>query len=480
MNANVCTETPDTNTDNAAASQNESYGKPSVTSTRTKLSYGAGAVSEVLMVNTVKKLASPVMNIQLGINPAVVGILLAVPRLWDALTDPLMGWVTDRTNTRWGRRKPYILLGSICSALSLVGLWMVPEGLGEMGMIIWFMLMLLVFYTCYTIFFVPWIALGYEISGDINDRTRLMSFRTFFVNVGASVMPWILYLTQLPVFENTLEGARVVCAFIGVVVIASGLIVVLMVKEDPQSVRPIKKDKKPPFWSSIRAALGNKPFLRLVIIEVLMLFGISIDYNIGLYLNIYYVHSGDVPAASVWFGWGGTGYNVMAIVTVFFVPALSRRFSKHRALALMFVLAFIGAISRWFTYTPEAPWMVIISPLMTACSFTAMWILVNSMIADICAVDEAQSGFKREGVYGAVNSWIFKAGVSLSFLIGGCTLNWCGFDEALGGNQSSQTLLLMRVIFAFVPAAAILVSIFLAATYPLKDSDILMGKKADA
>lgn len=447
-----------------------------VASIKTKLAYSSGAVPEVLLINTVKTLANPVMNIQLGISPGIVGMALSIPRLWDAFTDPLMGALSDRTQSRWGRRKPYILIGSITSALSLVGMWMVPEGLGQTGLIAWFIGMMFIFYTCYGLFFVPWIALGYEISGDINDRTKLMSVRTFFTNVGGFIPPWVLFFTQLPMFESTLHGARVVCAVIGCVVIAMGLLVVLFTKERPQFAHVSARKVKAPFWGSMRAALSNKPFMRLVSIEVLMLFSISIDYTIGLYLNIYYVNGGDISQGAIWYGWGGTSYNIIALLTVFIVPSIALRFTKSRALALLFIFALIGSLSRWFTYTADAPWMVIIPPIFTACSFTAMWILVNSMIADICDVDEAQSGFRREGIFGSVNSWIFKTGLSIAVIIGGFTLSWCGFDESLGADQSPQALFLMKLVFTFVPAAAILTAIYLAATYPLKDRDIIEAK----
>ena len=135
-----------------------------------KLVYGLGAFVNNLLAAAIGGMVI-VLNLGLGMNPALVGLLGALPRLTDALTDPLMGYISDHTRSRWGRRRPYIFVGAIAAGLIFALLWQLPVGKSENYYFWYFLVGSLFFYLAYTIFATPWVALGYELTPDYHERT---------------------------------------------------------------------------------------------------------------------------------------------------------------------------------------------------------------------------------------------------------------------------------------------------------------------
>ena len=138
-----------------------------------KLAYGSGAFVNNLLGSAIGGM-SIVLNLGLGMDPALVGLLGALPRFSDSLTDPLMGYISDNTNSRWGRRRPYIFVGAILASLFFVLLWQLPRGQSESFYFWYFLVGSVIFYLGYTVFATPWVALGYELTPDYHERTRLM------------------------------------------------------------------------------------------------------------------------------------------------------------------------------------------------------------------------------------------------------------------------------------------------------------------
>jgi GPH family glycoside/pentoside/hexuronide:cation symporter len=143
-----------------------------------KIIYGFGAFVNNLLAAAIGGMVI-VLNLGLGMNPALVGLLGALPRLTDAITDPLMGYISDNTRSRWGRRRPYIFIGAILAGVIFAMLWQLPTGKSESFYFWYFLVGSFVFYLGYTIFATPWVALGYELTPDYHERTRLMGVQNF-------------------------------------------------------------------------------------------------------------------------------------------------------------------------------------------------------------------------------------------------------------------------------------------------------------
>ncbi len=174
---------------------------------RLKLVYGFGA-----FVNNLLAAASGgmmiVLNLGLGMNPALVGLLGAVPRLMDAYTDPIMGYISDNTESRWGRRRPYIFVGAVTVAIIFALLWQLPPDRSESFYFWYFLIGSLLFYLAYTVFATPWVALGYELTPDYHERTRVMAVQNFMGQLAYLVSPWFLWIMQHEGwFDDMVSGA---------------------------------------------------------------------------------------------------------------------------------------------------------------------------------------------------------------------------------------------------------------------------------
>lgn len=436
-----------------------------------KTAFGIGGTADNMMQNGINTMANPVFNIFLGVNPALVSFAIFSARLWDAFTDPTMGSISDNTRGRFGRRRPYMLLGGVLAALMFVALWWVPESMPEMGHFLWFLIGSLVFYTFYTIFSVPYNALSYELSPSYNERTRIMAFKCAFSAVAGISIQWMFRLTQMDCFDNTLDGMRTVSLGAAVIILCSSVVPVLFLKERFAHV----SQKKIKLLDSLKVTLRNRTFTFLIAAIILTCLGLFMVGQLGVYINIFYVYGGDTKAAATMLGFGGMLYHLSGGITAAPVISwISARVGKKRTLMGGLTLAMIGVVSKFFTYTPEMPSLQLVSFLLMSPGLSCLWILTPSMVADICDEDELASGVRREGMYGAVYSNVMKLGVSIGLLFVGFILNASGFDAALGADQSPQALLTMRICFSAVPLVGLLLGLLCISRYPIT------GEKAAA
>ncbi|MEO0054621.1 MAG: hypothetical protein RLZZ50_568, partial [Verrucomicrobiota bacterium] len=197
----------------------------------TRLAYGLGSLVNNLLGAAIGVM-SIVLNLGLGMDPAVVGTLMAIPRLTDAFTDPVMGYISDQTRSRWGRRRPYIFWGAISSGIVFAALWQMPAGYDE-DFYFWFFLVgSIVFYLAYTVYATPWVAMGYELTPDYHERTRLMAVSNFMGQFAWVAAPWFyVFMEDERLFENSVEGAKGLAIMIGVFVAVAGVVPALFCRE---------------------------------------------------------------------------------------------------------------------------------------------------------------------------------------------------------------------------------------------------------
>ncbi len=396
---------------------------------------------------------------------------MTIPRIWDAITDPVMGAISDNFSSRFGRRRPFVFVGGILTAVAFAAIWWIPRGLGEQGTFFAFLGMLLLYYTAFTIFVVPYLALGFEMTPDYNERTRVMSYRSFFSTGAGFAMNWLYWLSQREVFDDIVHGMRWVGIGYGVVLACAALIPALFVKEAyrPPPTELPKRDKGWGFVASIKGTLSTKPFLLVIAACVSVIIGVLSIMQVGLYLNIFYVAEGDQKLASTVQGVAGSCYQVTALLTVPVVSWLGTRLGKRRALMAILSLGVLGSLSSWFTFTPEMPYLQIASLFFSAPAITGLWILAPAMIADVCDYDDDRCGVRREGMFGAAYGWFTKIGGSLALLVSGWLLVATGFDVKLEAGQTESTLVGMRALNACVPAFFFSVAILCVWKYPITE-----------
>lgn len=430
------------------------------------LAYSLGACGEPMVTQSINILATPILNIALGVNPALIGLVISGKSLWDALTDPVMGQISDNHRGPRGRRRPFILLGSLLTGFVGLLVWWIQPGWSEWAILAYFALILLVLTVCTTIFSVPYYAMGIEIGPTYHQRTRVVAYRSIVQTSVGLLSPWFYWFCLLPVFNGELNGARWLSAMTAVVCIIVGIVVYRSCKERTGVTIETPKE---PFWPAAKRIASNPNFLRVLSVFITLVLILGTFTVFSLYLNIYYVFGGDKNAGAKVVGILGTLGTVCAMLAIPFVTWFSKRYQKHNALRLALGMMTIGQILNWFLLTPATPYAQIITPFFYSFGISAVFTVLSSMQADVVDDDELRSGQRREGIFGAVAAWMLKSAGALAVALSGFLVTATGFDVALGASQPDGTFFWMRLLNSFVPAAFLILCIALLYRYPLTE-----------
>ncbi|GAC13903.1 MFS transporter [Aliiglaciecola lipolytica] len=442
-----------------------------------KFIYGLGALVNNLLGAAIGGMVI-VLNLGLAMNPALVGLVSALPRLTDALTDPLMGYISDNTKTKWGRRRPYIFCGAIVAGLVYALIWQLPREQSEMFYFWFFLIGSLFFYLAYTVFATPYIALGYELTPDYHERTRLMAVQNFMGQMAYLLAPWFLWFMQNDnLFDDMIQGAGWLAIIIGAFTIFVGILPAIFLKEPNLAIldKPAKTDTETfspgikGFFKGFAETLKNKPFLCLCGATFLVFNGFMMVSSFQFYVIIYYVFAGDTNLGSEYAGWAGTLSAFSTFCVIFITAKLSTMFGKRRAFFIAIGLSIVGYALKWFCYTPDNPWLILIPVPFIAFGLGGLFTLMGSMIADVCDVDELKTFARREGMFGSIYWWVVKLGMAVALAAGGFILTATGFDVALAGEQTSTTITLMRIADAGIPLICSIIAIGLIVIYPIDE-----------
>jgi GPH family glycoside/pentoside/hexuronide:cation symporter len=434
-----------------------------------KVGFGMGSMARIISVNSVNHLTMLIYNIGLGVNPVLLGIAQSVPRIWDGFTDPIVGSISDNSRSRFGRRIPFILIGGILLGIFFSLLWLAPRGWGQYALFAYFLIMSLLFYTAFTLVDVPHGALGYEMTNDYHERTRLFAYASFLGSIGALTIPWLYYLANLSIFKDEVEGIRWVGIVMGAFMIIATTICALVCKET--KLKQVKTQEKVKFWQNVTMTFKNRTFVWLIGVIFLVTVGFYLVSGFNNYITIYYLYSGDKKAASVLLGWCGTLWSVASLAGVFLMTWVATRIGKAKTVLVFLLIMAAGNLLKIVCYNRTYPWLVLIPTLMLSLGFLVLFSLVYAMIADICDEDELKTGKRREGSYHAVYGWWFKVGISGAYFVAGFLLKGTGFDADLP-TQSESTLFWLRFWEIGLPSLMCLLSALLLSKYPLTEKRV--------
>ena len=449
-----------------------------------KVVYGLGAFVNNLLAAAIGGMVI-VLNLGLGMNPALVGLVAAIPRLTDAFTDPLVGYISDNTRSRWGRRRPYLFIGAIAAGIIYALLWQLPAGKTEAFYFWYFLCGSLIFYLAYTIFATPWVALGYELTPDYHERTRLMGTQNFIGQLAYVIAPWFLLIMQSELwFDDMVDGAAGLSIIIGIVVIAIGILPAIFLRERFAANIAVEcKDVTVPVESLTAALARNmkcflkgfvislkfKPFLKLCAATFLVFNGFMLIASFQFYVIIYYVFGGDTVEGARYAGYAGTLGAISTFLIIVLVTHVGTRIGKRRTFFLATGISMVGYALKWVCYNPEIPWLLLLPAPLMAFGLGGLFTLMPSMVADVVDADELNTNERREGMYGSIFWWVVKLGMAAALAAGGFLLNATGFDVALGGNQAERTIYLMRLFDAFIPFIASGVAIWAIYTFSITE-----------
>lgn len=407
--------------------------------------YGAGGLIPIALFNIAGQLIGLIGNISLGLSAFWLGTILIIPRIWDGISDPLMGHISDNTRSRWGRRRPYVLIGGITVALSFVMMWWVPKHSSVQGWFPsdsafeWFQLAyifisLMFFYTAMTVFEIPHGALGLEMSPNPHERTRLCSAKSFFGNLFAMGTPWLFALAGLEFFKGAggseADGMRYVSIVVAVIMIPVSIWWFIALQE-PSSVRlkNASAEKKTEFWSDMKYIVSNRNFLFLMVCVFILALGFNFVGLLNYYISIFYIFGGDKTAAGPLLGINGTIWAVTGLLAVFPLNWLAPKFGKRETLIISIVLMCAAQLSKIFCYNPTYPYLVIIPTILLSAGMLFFFTLSSAMLGDICDEDDLKTGKRNEGSYYSVFWWFVKMGTAIASFVTGILIVFTQFDE---------------------------------------------------
>lgn len=412
----------------------------------------------------------------LGMNPLLWGILFFLPRLFDALTDPVMGFVSDNTRSRWGRRRPYIFIGAIMTGLSFIAMWQIYPENGEIYNFVYFLLLSLVFYLGLTIFSTPYVAMGYEMSNDFHERTRLMGVAQWIGQWAWVIVPWFWVIIYDPaLFDGADAGARHLSIWVGLVCLGLCMVPALFGKTQPtpENLEVIARDTLSKnvrtLFVGVSDTLKNKPFRRLCLATFLVFNAFNTVAGFSWFIIVYYMNNGDPGAAGTWPAWFGT---ISALSTCFLVIPiitwLSQRLGKKNTFIVSQGVSLLGYAMFWWCFQPENPLLMFLPLPLFAFGIGGLFTLMMSMTADVCDLDELETGSRREGLFGAIYWWMVKVGFAVAGLLSGLILTLVGFDQSVPV-QTEAALSGLRFAYILVPMTGTLLAIWVMKDYDLSE-----------
>lgn len=445
-----------------------------------KVAYGFGGLTNNLLSGVFGAMAI-VLNLGLKMDPAMIGFIMGASRLTDAFLDPVMGYVSDHTRSRWGRRRPYIVSGAILTGLIFALLWQIPAGHSQQFYFWFFLVGTIVFYAAFTVYATPFIALGYEMTAGYNERTRIQAYNNLFGQIPWLLLSWCYaFMENKRLFSSNVEGAKALAIIVGVVAIVIGVLPGLFCKEPFYDIAHAEKNKEggsgfltklldhvKNFFSGFGVTLKNRRFLKLAAATFLVFNGFTMIAGLGPYVIIFYVFGGDQVSGATYVGLFGTTLSACTFGAIYAVTWLSTKIGKKRAFLTSTTIAIFGYVVKWFCYRPDSPHLLFFSAPLIAFGLGGLFTTVSSMIADVCDQDELEQGRRREGTFGAIYWWMVKLGMAVALVISGVLLNATGFQVDLGANQTENTLFLMRVFEIGLPIVAYALAILAISTYDL-------------
>ncbi|MBP6872967.1 MAG: MFS transporter [Bacteroidales bacterium] len=404
--------------------------------------YGAGGIIPIALFNIAGILVGLMGNISLGLSAFWLGVILIIPRLWDAVSDPIIGHISDNTRTRFGRRRPFLLIGGILVAVFFVVMWWIPKGETVHGwfpteagfqafQLVYILIALLLFYTSTTIFEIPHGALGMEMTSDYHERTRLFSAKSFVGNLFAMSTPWLFALANMEIFRgvggNEADGMRYVSLMIAGLIIPLSFWWTYKLRE-PGFVRVVKQEKSP-FWKDMKHAAGNRNFLMLTFTIFTLAMGFNFVQLLGSYIPIFYVFGGDKVAGAYLLGINGTIWAVTGVLAVFPLNWISPKLGKRNTLVIAILLMVLAQLSKIVCYNPDYPYLIIIPTMLLSAGMLFFFTLGSSMVGDICDEDDLKTGKRTEGSFYSIFWWFIKMGTALASFVAGLLIVLTMFDE---------------------------------------------------
>ena len=413
----------------------------------------------------------------LGFAALLWGIIQFAPRIFDAITDPLMGFISDNTRSKWGRRRQYVFIGGILMGIAYVAMWQLYEDDGIVYNFIYFFSWSLVFYLGLTIFSVPYVAMGYEISDDFHERTQIMAIAQFIGQWAWVIAPWFWVILYDPAWfpDGAGQGVRDLSIWVAIPCTIFAIIPAIFIKSKSTTERTdfvpittsyILKSIKEIFISAFEA-FKIKQFKKIAFATFLIFNSFNVIAAFTFLIIVHYLFNSDPASAGNWPALhGSVGALITSFLVIPLITIISKKIGKKKAFILSQLISIIGYVLFWFLFIPGKPYMFLFALPFHSFGIGSLFTIMMSMTADICDLDELENGERREGLLGAVYWWMVKLGFGVAALLSGFILWLVGFDPEQVTESATTG---MRLFYTFLPICGVVFAILIMKNYDITE-----------
>ena len=422
----------------------------------------------------------------LGMPSWMWGVLFFVPRIVDAFFDPIMGFVSDNTKSDWGRRRQYVFIGSIIMGIAFIIMWQLYREDSVLYNFTFFLIWSLIFHIGLSIFSVPYVAMGYEMSDDFHERTSIMAISQWIGQWAWVIAPWFWVVMYDPSwFPNADTATRTLAIWVGIIFMFLAMVPAIFIKSKStkfdDSLKPVTfktiGGSLKEILISFKEAFSNKPFRKLCIATFLIFNAFNTVAGFTFFIVVYYLFNGDTAAAGIWptlFGCGGALATTFIVIPI--VAWIAKKMEKKRAFLICQGISVFGYILLWFLFIPGKPYMFLFALPFFSFGIGSLFTLMMSMTADVCDMDELESGKRREGVFGAIYWWMVKFGFAIAGLLTGVIMSAVAF-KAGAPTQPEGAVTGLRLFFSGVPICGTLIAMWVMWNYDLTEAKARAIKK---
>ncbi len=425
-------------------------------SRKTKIIYGAGDLGFSLTTTIIGAYFLLFLTDVIHLRPAYAGIAILAGKIWDWVNDPIIGHISDRTRSRWGRRRPFLLFGALPFALAFVMMWYRPPFTSDLALVAYYAVAYVVFDAAATFVYMPYFALTPELTEDYDERTALTSYRMFF-SIFGSLLSFTLPLMIVGTFTPENAPRVMLMSIIFGVMSAIPLWLVFFNTKEKESYATQEKPKMIP---ALKAAFQNRPFVFGAIIYLLTWTCMDVIQAVLLFFVKYVLRlerQSDLVMALIF---------VTGIIALPLWEYASRKMEKRKAYVVG--IAFMAVVLMvLITVGATAPfWMVIVLCVMAGVGVSAAHVLPWSMLPDAIEWDEYQTGERHEGVFYSLITLMKKVASSIAIPLTAVLLDVTNYVPN-AAEQPASALLGIRLLMGPIPAALLMVAIVFALKYPL-------------
>ena len=436
--------------------------------------------------------------------PAILGIFMIVlvedigftglmwsgvflfPRIFDAFLDPIMGFISDNTKSRWGRRRQYVMIGGIIMGLAYIFMWQIYKSDGLEYNFWYFFLWSLVFYIGLTVFSVPYVAMGYEMSDDFHERTNIMAISQWIGQWAWVIAPlfWIIMYDEswFPSADIAVRELAIwvsipctICAIIPAIFINSKS--TINENYEPLNLASIGNSLRK-IYESFVEAFKIKEFRKLCGATFLIFNAFNTVAALTFFVIVYKLFNGDAGASGIWVSmFGCLGALVTTFIVIPSVAWISKKMGKKKAFMLSQSISLLGYILLYFLFIPGKPWMYILALPFFSFGIGSLFTIMMSMTADVIDIDEVNTGKRREGIFGAIYWWMVKVGYAIAGALSGVIISYVGFNPDLATVDQQSAVDGLHSFFCFFPMLGTIIAMFIMRDYSITEEKASQIKK---